>query len=91
MKLIPLRTTFINDITEEERQIMNEHVVYWSEFINEGTAIIIGPVADPKGVYGIAVVEVDSEEQLNEIIEHDPSNGMNRFEVYSMARAMYKK
>jgi uncharacterized protein YciI len=91
LKLIPPRTTFINDITEEERQIMIEHVAYWSKFVHEGTAIVIGPVEDPEGGYGIAVVAVDSEQQLNEIIAHDPSNSMNRFEVYPMQRAMYKK
>ena len=91
LKLIPPRSTFINDITDDERRIMNEHGAYWSTFINNGIAIVIGPVLDPNGPFGMAVVEVDSEEQLNEIISNDPANGLNRFEVFPMIRAVYKQ
>jgi len=49
----------------------------------------LGPVFDPAGVYGIAVVEVDNEEQLNEMISNDPANGLNSYEIYPM-RAVSK-
>ena len=69
---------------------MNAHGVYWSAFIKNGTAIVIGPVMDPKGGFGMAVVEVDTEEQLNEIISNDPANRLHKFETYPML-ATYKK
>lgn len=91
LKLNPPRSTFAMDMTEEERNIMLLHVAYWSVYVNNGTAIVLGPVLDPKGVFGIAVAEVESEEQLNEIIAGDPANGLNKYEIYPMARAVYKK
>jgi len=91
LKLNPPRATFAVDMSDEERSIMQQHAAYWSAFVNNGTAIVLGPVMDPKGVFGIAVAGVESEEQLNEIIAGDPANGLNKYEIYPMARAAYKK
>src|SRR5437773_1668664 len=89
LKLVPLRTTFTIDMSEEERNIMQKHINYWAPYVNDGTAIVLGPVMDPKGGYGIAVVAVESEDQLNQIVVNDPANGLNHYEIYPM-RAAYK-
>ena len=65
LKLNPPRTSFTLDMTEAERGIMMKHVAYWKPYVDDGTVIVLGPVADPKGGYGMAVVAVDSEEYLN--------------------------
>lgn len=69
---------------------MNRHVAYLRTLLDKGIAIAYGPVYDPKGAYGVAVVEVENIEQLNEIIAADPANGLQKFEIYPM-RAVYKK
>lgn len=91
LKLNPPRPTFRMDMSEKERDIMQQHVAYWSVYVESRIAIVLGPVLDPKGVFGVAIVEVESEEQLNEIIAGDPANGLNTYEIYPMARAVYKK
>jgi uncharacterized protein len=88
--LTPPRVTFISDMTDEERQVMNAHVAYWRTLLDRGIAIAYGPVMDPKGAFGIGVVEVDDLEQLKEIVAADPSNGLQKFEIFPM-RAVYKK
>lgn len=90
LKLNPPRPTFIMDMTEEEKVIMQKHVGYWTALLDEGTAIIFGPVFDPKGGYGTGVVSVDNEEHLNRIIANDPANGLNTYEFYPM-KAVYKQ
>jgi uncharacterized protein YciI len=89
LKLKPPRASFMQDMTAEERTIMQNHVAYWTPFVQNGIVIVLGPVMDPKGGFGIAVVEVESEEQLNKLIANDPANGMNSYEVYPM-RAVTK-
>lgn len=89
-KTQPAKGFFYVDMTDEERGIMQKHVAFWNDYINDGTVIVLGPVMDPKGGYGIAVVSVDSEDQLNQIIAKDPSNGMSSYEVYPM-RAVTKQ
>ena len=90
LKLNPPRASFMMDMTAEERGIMQQHVAYWNQYVSDGTVIVLGPVMDPKGGYGMAVVSVDSEEQLNGIIAKDPANGLNSYEVYPM-RAVTKQ
>lgn len=88
--LTPPRVTFVSDMTDEERSIMNQHVTYWRDLLDKGIAIVFGPVMDPKGPFGMAVVEVADEQQLNEIIAGDPANGLQGFAAFPM-RAVYKK
>lgn len=90
LKLNPPRPSFTVDMTEAERNIMLKHVAYWATYVEEGTVIVLGPVMDPKGGYGIAVIRVDSDEQLNQLLAGDPANGLNTYEVYPM-RAVTKQ
>ena len=90
MTLTPPRITFVDDMTDEERSIMNQHVIYWRGLLDKGIAIVFGPVMDPKGPFGMAVVEVGNAEQLNEIVAGDPANGLQKFATFPM-RAVYKK
>ena len=89
LKLNPPRPTFMMDMTEDEKTIMQKHVEYWTKLLNEGIAIVFGPVMDPAGVYGVGVVLVDSEEVLKWIINNDPANGINKYEYFPM-RAIFK-
>lgn len=89
LKLNPPRPTFMMDMTADERAIMEKHVVYWTNLLQEQIAIVFGPVLDPSGVYGTGVVSVESEEQLKTLIANDPANGLNRYEYYPM-KAVFK-
>lgn len=77
-------------MTNEERDIMIQHVAYWQPYVQNGTVIVLGPVADPKGGYGIAVVAVQDEEDLIKLMAADPANGLNSYEYYPM-RAVTKQ
>jgi uncharacterized protein YciI len=66
-KLIPPRSTFPKDMTDAEGELMQEHISYLKNLVDKRTAIIFGPVSDPKGVYGLAIVE------KKETIAHDIS------------------
>ena len=71
-KLSPPRPTFMIDMTAGERQLMGQHVAYWSALAAKGTAIVFGPVADPQGGYGVAVIEAPDEATVRELSTHDP-------------------
>jgi uncharacterized protein len=80
----------MQDMTPEEKEIMQSHVAYWAPYVNDGTVIVLGPVMDPKGGFGIAVVRVDSDGQLQQLLANDPANGLNSYECYPM-RAVTKQ
>lgn len=72
-KLTPPRPTFPRDITDAEREVMRQHVAYWSDLVAKGTAILFGPVADPQGGYGVAVVDAADELRVRELTARDPA------------------
>jgi uncharacterized protein YciI len=84
LKLNPPRASFMMDMTDAERNIMQQHVAYWKPYVEDGTVIVLGPVMDPKGGFGMAVVEVESEERIKELMANDPANGMNTYECHPM-------
>jgi hypothetical protein len=90
LKLNPPRPTFVMDMNEEEKGIMQAHIGYWSDLLSKGVAIVYGPVFDPIGAYGVGVVTVDSEEELALLIESDPANGLNRYDFFPM-QAVFSK
>ena len=89
LKLNPPRPSFMMDMTEDEKSIMQQHVAYWQKYSNDGTMLVFGPVFDPKGGYGVGIMAVDSEEHLKQLLANDPANGLNNYEFYPM-RAVTK-
>ena len=84
IKLIPCRATFAQDMTAEERQVMQQHVAYWTGLMQQGTAVVFGPVLDPAGVYGMGVVKTEGEPQLRELLDGDPAGRLNRYQFWPM-------
>jgi uncharacterized protein len=85
-KLIPPRPTFFQDMTQAERKVMQEHVVYWKGLADKGLAVVFGPVLDPKGVWGVAVVEAADEEEARALVPNDPvfKASLGAIEVHPM-------
>ncbi|MDQ3778900.1 MAG: YciI family protein [Actinomycetota bacterium] len=93
-RLIPPRPTFPADLTEAEGAIMQEHFGYWVKLAEDGRAVVYGPVMDPEGTYGIAVLEVDEVEEARQIAENDPAIGSDAgfgFEVHPMPDTIVRR
>jgi uncharacterized protein YciI len=87
LRLIAPRSTFPKDMTGEERSLMQEHTAYWTNVFKEGRIVIFGPVADPKGTWGLGIVEVDDESELRELTTNDPvikADQRFSYEIYPM-------
>ena len=89
LKLNPPRASFTLDMTAGERAIMQAHVQYWMPFVQDGTVLVLGPVADPKGGYGIAIIGVPEKSRLDELVTADPANGLCSYDIHPM-RAVTK-
>ena len=85
-KLIPPRTSFPQDITQEESALMQEHSDYFGQHFDAGRLLLYGPVMAPGGAFGLGILEVDEEAEAMQFGENDPSvrAGLNRFEFYPM-------
>jgi uncharacterized protein len=91
-RLIPPRPSFAADMTEAEAGIMAQHIGYWQDLTDRGIAIVFGPVADPAGAWGLAVVEAESEEDVRGLSMEDPAvkSEMSTFDVFAMPDAIVR-
>lgn len=92
IKLIPPRPTFHMDMVEKEKDIMKQHAIYWNSFLDKGIVIVFGPVLDPKGVYGLGIVETEDEAQARILFAEDPAvkSGLVLMEI-SLIHATLRK
>jgi uncharacterized protein len=72
-KLIPPRPTFTQDMTEAERKVIQEHATYWKRLIDDGIAIIFGLVLDPRGLWGVGIVDVANESDAYALGTNEPA------------------
>jgi uncharacterized protein YciI len=91
LRLLAPRPTFMTTMTDDERSMMGEHVAYWRGHLAAGTAVVYGPVADPKGGWGVGVVRVADEAEVQTLVARDPAirggRGMS-YEILPMVRAI---
>jgi uncharacterized protein YndB with AHSA1/START domain len=90
-RLVPPRPTFAADMNAEEAAVMRAHAAYWTTLLEDGTAVVFGPVADPQGAWGLGVVRAASEEKLHALRDGDPaiqSKRGFRYEILPMIQAV---
>lgn len=86
LRLNPPRPTFPGDITDAENAVMERHATYLEGQMPAGKIVVYGPVMDPKGVFGIAIVEVESEDEVRDLIANDPAttSGLLQYDCFPM-------
>lgn len=92
-KLFPPRPTFVTDMTPTEAAVMAEHASYWRGLLDRGVAVAFGPVADPAGVYGLAVVEAGPGVDVERLRADDPAvrDGVATAELFPMLSAVVRR
>lgn len=72
-----------------ERTLMLDHIAYWSGLMKRGMVIAFGPVADPRGSYGIGILQLDESVDAKSLADEDPviKAGVGfSFELHPMPR-----
>ncbi len=93
LRLIPPRASFPFDMDTRERELMNAHAAFWRELTEKGTCLIFGPVLDPKGPWGLGIVEAEDEAAARGLFAEDPTvrEGLNRIEIAPIRVAGMRK
>ncbi len=84
-KLLPPRPTFMQDMTDAERALMIEHAGYWRERMSQGLVVAFGPVADPRGGYGVGILQLPDDADVDEFKLGDPTIKANQGFSYEVA------
>lgn len=90
-RLLGPRPTFAFDMNEEEKAVMQAHGQYWRARQAEGKVLVFGPVADPKGPWGLGIVRASDEGGARAWLDKDPAilSGRGfRVEIMPMLQAI---
>ena len=66
------RPTFINDITEEEQKIMEEHFQFLKKLMENKMLILAGPILE-EGFFGINILSTNNLVEAENMMKEDPS------------------
>lgn len=85
LRMTAPRPSFPFDMSEEEKALFERHFAYWTERAEAGEAIAAGPVFDPEGPWGLALVEAADEAEAARIGAADPVITAQAGFAYSLA------
>jgi uncharacterized protein YciI len=78
-------------MTDGERATMAAHAGYWAELAEQGVALAVGPVDDPAGSYGIAIILAEDMAAAESLRDADPAYSSPhdlRIEIAPMLRLL---
>jgi uncharacterized protein len=86
MRLVAPRPIFPGSMTPEELALMGQHKEYVAKAFEAGKVLAYGPVLDPGGAFGIALLEMEDLAEAESFVRNDPSivGGMNTFTLAPM-------
>ncbi len=90
-RLLPPRADFVQTMTPEEAQLMQDHGAYWKGLMDKGLVAVFGLVLDPKAPYGVGVLTLGEAGDPQALTAQDPTILANRgfaYEILPMPRAV---
>jgi uncharacterized protein YndB with AHSA1/START domain len=73
-RLIAPRPSFAMDMSPEEAALMKVHADYLRELLAAGKVIAFGPVGDPAGPWGMAVLRAKDDAEVASLLAADPTS-----------------
>ncbi len=91
-KIYPPRADFYLDQNEAEKNIMDNHKEYWQRLTDAKCSIVYGPVFEPKGTFPMAVIEVHTSDEAENIAMQDPAvlSGTFTYTLFPMQVGMIR-
>jgi uncharacterized protein len=71
--LRPVREEMPFEPTEDEARIVSEHYDYLVKLRDEGRLVVAGPSIKRGDTFGIGVLDVDDEDEVQSIVRADPA------------------
>ncbi len=83
-RLVPNRPDFAMTMTPEEQATMGAHGQFLGRQLAAGKLVVAGPVMARDGVFGMAVFEAGSAEEVQALLAEDPARTIGRYEISPM-------
>jgi len=74
LRIEPVRKDFtLQNMNDDERRIAGEHVAYLKDLVAQGKLTFAGQAFDPKGFFGIIIVNAPDQEAAIALLNGDPT------------------
>ena len=74
LRIEPVRKDFtLQNMNDDERRITGEHAAYLKSLFDQGKLTFAGQAFDPKGLFGIIVVNASDQEAATALLNGDPT------------------
>ncbi len=90
-KLTPRKTDFIDNITPEEEEILQQHYTYLEKLLESEELILAGPCLD--GTLGLVILRTSSYDRAKQLMEGDPAvlNGVMEASLHPYRVSLMQK
>jgi len=73
LRVEPVRAGFtFQNMTDDERRLLTEHAAYLKGLLDQGKLTLAGQAFDPKGLFGIIVVNASNPQEAAALLNGDP-------------------
>lgn len=72
-RIVPTRPEMVDDATEEEQRIVDEHFGYLRSLRDQGVLILAGRTQESVATFGITIFEAGDEETAVAVMQNDPA------------------
>jgi uncharacterized protein YciI len=80
LRIEPTRTGFtLQNMTADESRLATQHIQYLSSLLDSGKLTLAAQVFDPKGLWGITIVNAPDRETARALLDGDPMVKANMF------------
>ena len=86
LRLNATRPDFAYTMTDDEPAVMGGHSAFWREHLTGGTALILSPVADPAGPWGLCIAQTTDRAAAQALIDADPAviDGVGTYDILEL-------
>jgi uncharacterized protein YciI len=71
-KWVPPRADFLPTMTAQGAEQMQQHSAWLSDHLEQGQIVAHGPVMDPAGSYGVAIWQIQDDQDITALTAQDP-------------------
>jgi uncharacterized protein YciI len=83
IRYIAPRTTFAQNMSDAEKQIMSDHAGYWAKLEEQGIALVHRSASEINGAWGIGIIGTENLSRAQVIAANDPvvKHGFHTIEI----------
>ncbi|MCL1914893.1 MAG: YciI family protein [Eubacteriaceae bacterium] len=70
---------------------MDKHSAFMEKLVMDGTVLATGPVQDPSGTFGFAIIFAETEDKARGLLQNDPAQQIATYSFFPLLATFNEK